>query len=161
MPGLISIFSALALLLTGVWLLHDGVSGKELIQIKVIVRATLVSVMIVSYVFLLRNLIKWKRESRKYREEYRDRHFRNLRIRLASLRPLLADSSGAQKYLRLFDEFIRECEFGLALATLCDFLFETPTLVNRDVVEQIEQLHSLMNVKDMPLEKLRALARPK
>ena len=130
MPGLISIFSALALLLTGVWLLHDGVSGKELIQIKVIVRATLVSVMIVSYVFLLRNLIKWKRESRKYREEYRDRHFRNLRIRLASLRPLLADSSGAQKYLRLFDEFIREYEFGLALATLCDFLFETPTLVN-------------------------------
>jgi len=42
----------------------------------------------------------------------------------------------------------------LALATLCDFLFETPTLVNREVVEQIEQLHSLMNVKDMPLEKL-------
>jgi len=29
----------------------------------------------------------------------RDRHFRNLRIRLASLRPLLADSRGAQKYL--------------------------------------------------------------
>ena len=50
--------------------------------------------------------------------------------RLASLRPLLADSRDAQKYLRLFDEFIRECEFGLALATLCDFLFETPTLVN-------------------------------
>src|SRR5437660_3093322 len=107
MPGLISIFSALALLLTGVWLLHDGVSGKDLIQIKIIVRATLVSVVVVSYVFLLRNLIKWRRESRKYREEYRDRHFGNLRIRFASLRPLLVDSKGAERYLGLFDEFIR------------------------------------------------------
>jgi len=67
-PGLISIISALALLLTGAWLLHDGASGRDLLQIKIIAGATLLSVGVVSSVLLLRAWIKWKRELGKYRE---------------------------------------------------------------------------------------------
>ena len=44
----------------------------------------------------------------------RDEPFKDLQIRLAGLRPLLAGSKQAQGYLGLFDEFIREGEFGLA-----------------------------------------------
>jgi hypothetical protein len=70
MPGLISIISALALLLTGAWLLHDGVSARDPLhlQIEIIAGATLLSVGVVSSVLLLRDWIKWKRELAKYRE---------------------------------------------------------------------------------------------
>jgi len=68
MLGPISIISALALLLTGAWLLHDGFSGKDLLQIEIIAGATLLSVGVVIFVLLLRNWIKWKRELAKYRE---------------------------------------------------------------------------------------------
>ncbi|OLD77234.1 MAG: hypothetical protein AUI33_04320 [Ignavibacteria bacterium 13_1_40CM_2_61_4] len=70
MPGLISIISALALLLTGAWLLHDGVSARDLLhlQFEIVAGATLLSVGVVSSVLLLRNWIKWKRELGKYRE---------------------------------------------------------------------------------------------
>ena len=68
MPGLISVISALAILLTGAWLLHDGVSGRDPLQIEVIAGATLLSVGVVSSVLLLKNWIKWKQELGKYRE---------------------------------------------------------------------------------------------
>jgi hypothetical protein len=66
-PKLISTISVLALFLAGAWLLHDGVSGKDL-QMEVIAGATLLSVGVVTAVFLLRDWIKWKRELAKYRE---------------------------------------------------------------------------------------------
>jgi hypothetical protein len=66
-PGLISIISALALLLAGAWLLLDGVSGRDP-QIETISGAALLSVGVVSSVLLLRGWIKWKRELGKYRE---------------------------------------------------------------------------------------------
>jgi hypothetical protein len=67
-PGLISIISALALLLTGAWLLNDGVSGRDRLQIEIIAGATLLAVGVVSSVLLLRDWIKWKRKVGKYRE---------------------------------------------------------------------------------------------
>ncbi len=66
-PGLISIISALALLLAGAWLIQDGVSGRDT-QMEVIAGASLLSVGVVSSVLLLRGWIKWKRELGKYRE---------------------------------------------------------------------------------------------
>jgi hypothetical protein len=68
MEGLISVIPALAILLTGAWLLHDGVSGRDLLQIEIIAGATLLSVGVVSSVLLLKNWIKWKRDLGKYRE---------------------------------------------------------------------------------------------
>jgi len=69
-PGLISIIFALTLLMAGAWLLHDGVSGRDLLhlQVEIIAGATLLSVGVVSSALLLRNWIKWKRELAKYRE---------------------------------------------------------------------------------------------
>ncbi len=68
MPGLISIISALALVLSGAWLLHDGVSVRDRLQIEIIAGATLLSAGVVSFVLLLRGWIKWKRELGKYKE---------------------------------------------------------------------------------------------
>src|SRR6266446_657111 len=65
---LVSRISALALLLAGAWLLHDGVSGRDLLQIEIIAGGTLLSVGVVCSVLLLRHWIKWRRELGKYRE---------------------------------------------------------------------------------------------
>jgi len=68
--GLISIIFALVLLLTGAWLLHDGISARDLLhlEIEIIAGAALLSAGVVSSVLLLRQWIKWKRELGKYRE---------------------------------------------------------------------------------------------
>jgi len=68
--GPISIISALAVLLAGAWLLHDGVSARDLLhlQIEIIAGATLLSAGVACSVLLLRNWIKWRRELGKYRE---------------------------------------------------------------------------------------------
>jgi hypothetical protein len=68
MPGLISIIFALAFLLTGAFLLDDGVSGRDHLQMEVIAGATLLSVGFVSSVLLLRSWLKWRRELARYRE---------------------------------------------------------------------------------------------
>jgi hypothetical protein len=70
MPGLISFIFAVTFLLAGAWLLHDGVSARDLLhlQMEIIAGATLLSVGVVSSVLLLRGWIKWKRELAKYRE---------------------------------------------------------------------------------------------
>lgn len=69
MLGLISIIFALVLLLTGAWLLHDGISARDLLhlEIEIIAGAALLSAGVVSSVLLLRQWIKWKRELGKYR----------------------------------------------------------------------------------------------
>jgi hypothetical protein len=66
-PKLISTIFAFALLLGGAWLLYDGVSGRDLLQMEVIAGATLLSVGVVISVFLLRDWIKWRRELAKYK----------------------------------------------------------------------------------------------
>jgi uncharacterized membrane protein len=68
MPGLINIIFALTFLLTGALLLHDGVSGRDHMQMEIIGGAALLSVGVVISVLLLRDWIKWKRELAKYRE---------------------------------------------------------------------------------------------
>jgi len=70
-PKLIGAIAVLAFLLSGAWLLHDGVSRRDLLQMEVIAGAALVSVGVVTAVLLLRDWIKWKRELAKYRE-YRE-----------------------------------------------------------------------------------------
>jgi hypothetical protein len=63
------------------------------------------------------------------------------------------------KYLALFDEFLNEHEFGLALENLCDFLLEPGTSVVADsVLEQIRRLHDLMGVADSCVDDLRQKA---
>jgi hypothetical protein len=68
MPGLINIIFALAFLLAGAFLLHDGASGRDHLQIEIIAGAALLSVGIISGVFLLGDWIKWRRELGKHTE---------------------------------------------------------------------------------------------
>ena len=80
----------------------------------------------------------------------------SLKYQLQELRDSTSALRADPKFLELFDEFLREHEFGLALETLCDFLLESAThLVSESVLVQIEKLHQLMNVKDSCVQNLR------
>jgi hypothetical protein len=58
---------------------------------------------------------------------------------------------------KLFDEFIREYEFELALHVICDYLLEPEIQIPHDsILEKISSLHSTMQVEDDCLTKLRA-----
>jgi len=65
--GLVNISSALVLLVTGIWLLYDGVSGRDSLEMETIAGATLMSVAVVSSALLLRNRLTRKRGLGKWR----------------------------------------------------------------------------------------------
>jgi hypothetical protein len=73
---------------------------------------------------------------------------------LQSLRPILLTEHG-HSFLDLFDEFMREQEFGLALHVVCDYILEpnSPTVTNA-TVEQIRCLHTEMEIIDHCVEHL-------
>jgi hypothetical protein len=48
----------------------------------------------------------------------------------------------------LFDEFVREHEFGLALHVICDHLLESKTQPTTTLIRKIEALHAAMKIKD-------------
>jgi hypothetical protein len=59
----------------------------------------------------------------------------------------------------LFDEFIREHEFGLALHLICDHLLEsTRQPATATLIQQIQALHVAMKVEDNCVPRLRAKA---
>lgn len=83
----------------------------------------------------------------------------HLKCQLQELRGSISALKNDPKYLGLFDEFLREHEFGLALETLCDFLLESKTpLVSESLLEQIKDLHQLMNLEDACVQNLREKA---
>ncbi len=87
------------------------------------------------------------------------RRFDELRARVEQLRPILADKQDAYGYLSLFDEFVREAEFGLALHAVCDCLLEPETpRPEPTTVERIRALHALMEIEDDCLDRLRQKA---
>jgi len=55
----------------------------------------------------------------------------------------------------VFDEFIREHEWSLALHVVWDCLLEQATLPEPALVEQIETLHDMMAIEDSCVMKLR------
>ncbi len=80
-----------------------------------------------------------------------------LRSRITELRPILADRDDASGYLSLFDEFVLECELGLALQCVCDYLNE-PHVPAPDAatIERLEELHSTMEMGDDCVDLLRS-----
>lgn len=82
-----------------------------------------------------------------------------MRNSVNELRSVLAEGQGAEGYLALFDEFVRECELGLALHNVCDYLLEpgTPATSAR-TLERIRRLHGDMEIEDDCLERLKAKA---
>lgn len=62
-------------------------------------------------------------------------------------------------YSELFNEFIREHEFGLALHVVCDHLLEsTRQPVTAILIKQIQALHVAMKIQDNCVAGLRAKA---
>jgi NADH:ubiquinone oxidoreductase subunit C len=82
----------------------------------------------------------------------------NLKTRLTSVRDRVALQS-KPKYSALFDEFLREHEFSLALQIVCDFLLESETSPPQlSVLNEIAVLHQLMNLDNECIRRLRTKA---
>jgi hypothetical protein len=86
----------------------------------------------------------------------RDLHYAALKTRLESLRGLLSPEIKAEVYSALFDDFLSNREFGLALEVLCDFLLEPHVRpVSEAELNEIASLHVLMEVEDQCFLRLR------
>jgi hypothetical protein len=65
-------------------------------------------------------------------------HYQNVKSELQVLRGSVAGLPGAEEFLKLFDEFVREYEFGLALEIVCDRLLDPAvTAPTAEVVSRI------------------------
>jgi len=85
-----------------------------------------------------------------------NQHYAALRALLLSLRAVFPAGAKAETYRSLFDEFLANREFGLALEVLCDFLLEPDVQSFGDVeLNEIAQLHSIMKVEDQCFLRLR------
>src|SRR4051812_19230200 len=89
-------------------------------------------------------------------------YYEGLEKRLNELRSLIASSQRGIKYVELFDEFMREKEYGLALDTFCDFVLEPDsTSFTDDLAHELISLHIAMEIDDECLLKLkRRMAHP-
>jgi hypothetical protein len=77
-----------------------------------------------------------------------------LRTQLQFLRPLLLNEPG-HSCLDLFDEFLQEQEFGLALHVVCDLILQPDSPgVSKATVDQIQRLHAAMEIDDRCVEEL-------
>ena len=80
----------------------------------------------------------------------------NTEMELESLRGILS-GTGDHALLDLFDEFMAQREFGLALHVVCDFILDSKSLVISDsVISDIERLHKNMDLEDTCVEELRS-----
>lgn len=78
--------------------------------------------------------------------------------KLGSLRPVLPTGGDLNSPL-VFDEFLREHEWGLALHVVCDYLLEPTTqAVPTAVIQQIQTLHEVMGIQDTCVADLRRKA---
>jgi hypothetical protein len=84
-----------------------------------------------------------------------DAHYRMISERLGSLRHLFSDD----ERLKYFEESLAANELEVALHALCTFLLE-PSIppVSSAALERIGNLHSLMQLEDDCVERLRLKA---
>jgi hypothetical protein len=89
---------------------------------------------------------------------YQDRQSRGaqLRTRLEALRTIFPSGGQGETFCALFDEFVENREFGLALEVLCDFLLEPDVRpVTETELNEIGALHVEMEVDDQCFLRLR------
>lgn len=81
-----------------------------------------------------------------------------LKAQLENLKNVHPEGLGP-KASGLFDEFIREHEFGLALHVICDHLLGSVTQpTSTTLVQKIQALHEAMKIEDNCVADLRAKA---
>jgi hypothetical protein len=86
----------------------------------------------------------------------RETHWAVLRTRLEALRRILPEGPKGETYGALFDEFLENREFGLALDVLCDFLLEPDVPPPSETqFNDIATLHALMERQDDTILRLR------
>lgn len=57
----------------------------------------------------------------------------------------------------IFEDFVREDEFGSAINLICDFLIEQPSLIpSKSTLEQIEGLFAAMDMEPEGLDVLKS-----
>jgi len=79
-----------------------------------------------------------------------------LQAQLESLRPILL-AAPDHSFLDLFDEFIGQREFGLALHVVCDYLRQPGfPKVSKSILDQIHRLHAVMEIDDQCVEELQS-----
>jgi hypothetical protein len=89
-------------------------------------------------------------------ERGRDLHYAASKTRLQSLRAVFSAGVKADVYSTLFDDFLSNGEFGLALEVLCDFLLEPGVRpVSELELNEIASLRALMEVEDQCFLRLR------
>jgi hypothetical protein len=77
---------------------------------------------------------------------------KELQAQLRSLLPVLLAESG-RPFLNLFDEFVENHEFELAVHVVCDFMLEPNSPpVSTSTVEQIRRLHVAMEIDNHCVE---------
>ena len=82
-----------------------------------------------------------------------------MKEKLARLRAVLSTGKGFN-FLEIFDEFVREHEWELALHVVCDYLLEPTTqAVPAAVIQQIQILHEAMRIEDTCVADLRGRAK--
>ncbi len=82
-------------------------------------------------------------------ERNRGLHYVALKTRLELLRTVFSAGIKTEVYSSLFDQFLSNREFGLALEVLCDFLLEPDVRpVSETELNEIASLHALMEVED-------------
>lgn len=85
----------------------------------------------------------------------RERTARDLQGRLIALRPSFIGEK-ADRPRDLFDEFVREWEFELALHAVCDFVLDNAfPITSETILNEIQSLHALMRIDDDCVEKLK------
>jgi hypothetical protein len=73
---------------------------------------------------------------------------KELQGQLQNLRPVLLTARD-RSLLELFDEFVGQDEFELALHVVCDFIVDSDSpQVSKSVLDQIQNLHSAMKIDD-------------
>ena len=86
----------------------------------------------------------------------RESHRAELRTRLEALDPIFPRGPTGETYRALFDEFLENREFSLALNVLCDFLLEPDAPPPSETeFNEIATLHALMEVQNDCLLRLR------
>lgn len=82
-----------------------------------------------------------------------------VKAELLALREAVPRLHDNVRYLTLFDELLREEEFGSALELLCDFLLEpNEPPINDSLLTTISSLHASMGVTDTCSDRLRKKA---
>ena len=84
-------------------------------------------------------------------------YYRELQNGVGELRTVLTELGASVASLDLFDEFLQNSEFELALHVACQYLLEPGVRRQpNDVLDRIESLHNTMAIDDDCATRLRA-----